>query len=266
MYLLPAIDILDGKAVRLARGDYSQVTVYNDDPSLQAQLFEEDGAEWIHVVDLDGAKSGEPQNIDVVKKILQRTNLNVEVGGGIRTLDTCRRLADAGVARLVLGTALVKDPDMAQVAREEFGPDMLSAGIDADKQDVKIEGWVQGAGVDALKLASEMGRLGYEHMMYTDISRDGMRTGIAAAAYVEMAQAFGNPVIASGGIAMLADITELARVQDAIEGVIVGRAIYEGTFSVKDAIAACEGTLQVNADYAENLEAPISLNDLKNMN
>lgn len=244
MYLLPAVDILDGKAVRLARGDYSQVTVYNDDPALQAQLFEEDGAEWLHVVDLDGARTGEPQNLDVVRRILQRTSLKVEVGGGVRSLDTCRRLADAGVARMVLGTALVKDPDMAQAAREEFGPDMLSAGIDADEHDVKVEGWVQGAGVSALELAAKMGKLGYEHMMYTDISRDGMRTGIATAAYVEMAQAFGNPVIASGGIAMLADIVELARVADDIEGVIVGRAIYEGAFSVKDAVAACAGTLQ----------------------
>ncbi len=259
MYLLPAIDILDGKAVRLERGDYSKVTVYHDDPALQAQLFEEDGADWVHVVDLDGARSGEPLNIEVVKRILQRTKLKVEVGGGVRTLDTCRRLADAGVTRMVLGTALVKDPDMAQAAREEFGPDMLSAGIDADRHDVKVEGWVQGAGVDALELASAMRDLGFEHMMYTDISRDGMRTGISTAAYVEMAQAFGNPVIASGGIAMLADIVELGRVANDIEGVIVGRAIYEGAFSVKDAVAACAGTLVQEPDFLQELEKPIEL-------
>ena len=259
MYLLPAIDILDGKAVRLERGDYAKVTVYHDDPALQAQLFEEDGADWVHVVDLDGARTGEPQNIAVIERILQRTKLKVEVGGGVRTLDTCRRLADAGVARMVLGTALVKDPDMAQAAREEFGPDMLSAGIDADRHDVKVEGWVQGAGVDALQLAATMRDFGFEHMMYTDIARDGMRTGISAAAYVEMAQAFGNPVIASGGIAMLADITELARVSDDIEGIIVGRAIYEGAFSVKDAVAACAGTLRAAADFLQDLETPIEI-------
>lgn len=263
MYLLPAIDILDGKAVRLERGDYSKVTVYQDDPALQAQLFEEDGADWIHVVDLDGAKEGEPQNLEVVKRILQRTKLKVEAGGGVRTLDTCRRLADAGVTRMVLGTALVKDPEMAQAAREEFGPDMLSAGIDADKHDVKIEGWVQGAGVDALELAGRMRDIGFEHMMYTDISRDGMRTGIASAAYVEMAQAFGNPVIASGGIAMLADIVELSRVADAIEGVIVGRAIYEGAFSVQDAVAACKGTLVQDPNFMSDLEKPLTLEDLE---
>ncbi|WP_165061352.1 1-(5-phosphoribosyl)-5-[(5-phosphoribosylamino)methylideneamino]imidazole-4-carboxamide isomerase [Adlercreutzia sp. ZJ154] len=263
MYLLPAIDILDGRAVRLARGDYSKVTVYQDDPALQAQLFEEDGAQWVHVVDLDGAKEGKPKNLDVIKRILQRTNLKVEVGGGVRSLDTCRRLADVGASRMVLGTALVKNPDMAQVAREEFGPEMLTCGIDADKHDVKVEGWVQGAGVNALELAQKMGALGFEHMVYTDIARDGMRTGISAAAYVEMSQAFGNPVVASGGIAMLADIVELARVSSAIEGVIVGRAIYEGAFSVADGIAACAGTLEFEPNFAEQLEKPLTIKDLE---
>lgn len=264
MYLLPAIDILDGKAVRLARGDYGKITVYNDDPALQAQLFEEDGATWVHVVDLDGARDGAPANLEVVQRILRLTDLKVEVGGGVRTLDTCRRLADAGVSRMVLGTALVKDPDMAQAAREEFGPDLLTCGIDADEHDVKVEGWVQGAGIDALQLAQRMGELGFEHMVYTDIARDGMRTGIAAAAYAEMARAFGNPVIASGGIAMLADIVELARISDVVEGVIVGRAIYEGAFSVSDGVAACAGTLEAQPGFAESLEQPIALEDLEN--
>ena len=263
MYLLPAIDMLDGKAVRLARGDYAKVTVYHDDPALQAQLFEEDGATWVHVVDLDGARDGAPANLEVVERILRLTSLKVEFGGGVRSLDTCRRLADAGVARMVLGTALVRDPDMAQAAREEFGPDMLTCGIDADEHDVKVEGWVQGAGVDALQLAQRMGQLGFEHLVYTDIARDGMRTGIASAAYAEMAQAFGNPVIASGGIAMLADIAELARVSDAVEGVIVGRAIYEGAFSVADGVAACKGTLEAQPGFAEALEAPLTLQDLE---
>lgn len=263
MYFLPAIDILDGKAVRLERGDYSKVTVYNDDPVLQAQLFEEDGATWIHVVDLDGAKCGELSNLAVVERILKLTDLKVEVGGGIRSMDSLKRLADAGVTRAVLGTALVKDPDLAYAAIEEFPADMLASGIDAKDGDVKVEGWVQGAECDALTLATKMADAGYTHLIYTDIARDGMKTGIAPAAYVEMAQAFRNPVIASGGIATLQDIQELAKVQDAIEGVIAGRAIYDGSFSVADGVAACDSTLESERDFLESLETPITLDELK---
>lgn len=259
MYLLPAIDILEGKAVRLARGDYDHVTVYHDDPSLQAQLFEEDGAEWLHIVDLDGAASGEPKNLAVVEKILKRTALHVEVGGGIRSLDTARRILDTGADRVIFGTALVKDPDLAQAAIEEFGSDAVVAGIDAKGGDVKVEGWVQGAEITALELATRMAQLGYEHLVYTDIVRDGMQSGVAPAAYVEMYQAFGDPVIASGGISSLADITELANVSEAIEGVIVGRALYEGAFTVADGVAACKGTLEAQPDYLQELERPISL-------
>lgn len=259
MYLLPAIDILDGRAVRLARGDYSKVTVYNDDPALQAQLFEEAGAKWIHVVDLDGARSGLQDNLEVVKKILKRTELRVEVGGGVRDMDAIERLADIGVNRVVLGTALVKDPDFAQRAIERFGSEMLACGIDAKDGDVKVEGWVEGAEISALELAQKMALLGYEHLIYTDIARDGMQTGVSPAAYVEMYQAFGNPVIASGGISSIADITELAKVSDAIEGIIAGRAIYEKSFSVAAGVAACEGELVDDPDYLEGLERPLEI-------
>ncbi len=263
MYLLPAIDLLDGEAVRLERGDYGKVTVYHDDPAEQAQLFEEDGAEWVHVVDLDGARDGVAANAGIIERILRLTSLSVEVGGGLRTLDDLRRMADLGVARMVLGTSLVTDPELAQAAREEFGPDMLAAGIDAKGGDVKVEGWVQGAGIDALELAGCMADMGYEHLIYTDIARDGMRTGIAPAAYVEMAQAFRNPVIASGGISTLEDIRALAKVSDAIEGAITGRAIYEGSFSVADGVAACRSTLEVASEGAERLERPLTLQDLE---
>lgn len=263
MYFLPAIDILDGHAVRLERGDYEKVTVYHDDPAEQAQLFEEDGATWLHVVDLDGARVGNQLNAHVIERILKLTNLHVEVGGGLRTLDDLRRMADLGVARMVLGTALVTDPDLAQAAREEFGPDMLACGIDAEGADVKVEGWVQGAGITALELATRMAEIGYEHLIFTDIKRDGMRSGIAPAAYVEIAEAFGNPVIASGGISSLADIAELAKVSHAIEGVISGRAIYDGVFSVADAVAACDRTLMDMPDRAHDLERPLILGDLE---
>lgn len=240
MYLLPAIDILDGKAVRLAKGDYNLVTVYNDDPVAQARLFEEQGASWIHVVDLDGARTGNPLNIAVVERIVRETSLSVEIGGGIRSLDTLKRLADVGAARMVLGTALVNDPDLARAAVEAVGGDGLTAGIDAKAGEVAVSGWIEGSGVAATDLARAMGEAGFRHVVYTDIARDGMQTGIDPAAYVAMAQAFGHPVIASGGVASVADIERLVPVAGSIEGVITGRAVYEGTLSVADGVAACK--------------------------
>ena len=218
MYLLPAIDLLDGRAVRLAKGDYHAVTVYNDDPAYQAQLFEEAGATWLHVVDLDGAKSGNPDNLEVVRAILARTSLKVEVGGGVRSLEAADRLLDAGATRVILGTALVRDPDFAQAAIEKFGPDALVAGIDA-------------------KAGEENG------------------------AYAKMAAAFGNPVIVSGGIATAADIRALAPIADAVEGVITGRAIYEGALTVADGVAACDGTFQLS-DQLEEEERPLTIEEL----
>ena len=243
MYLLPAIDILEGKAVRLGQGDYDRVTVYNDDPVEQAKIFEYAGATWLHMVDLDGAKSGNADNIAVVEAIMAATSLKVEVGGGIRSLATIERLVNAGASRCVLGTALVRDREFAQAAVEKYG-DMLAAGIDAKGGEVAVSGWLEGSGVDAFELARQMSALGYRHLVYTDIARDGMQTGIDEQAYVKMAAAFGHPVIASGGVAGLDDIVRLAQAEaeapGSIEGVIAGRAIYEGALIVEEAIAACE--------------------------
>nr|WP_302808764.1 1-(5-phosphoribosyl)-5-[(5-phosphoribosylamino)methylideneamino]imidazole-4-carboxamide isomerase [uncultured Adlercreutzia sp.] len=262
MYLLPAIDILDGRAVRLAKGDYDAVTVYNENPALQAQLFEEDGAEWLHVVDLNGAKSGNPDNIEVIRKILAATGLKVEVGGGVRSLEAADRLLDAGATRVILGTALVRDPDFAQAAIEKFGPDALVAGIDAKAGEAAVAGWTEGSGIAAADLAARMAKMGYEHIVYTDIARDGMQTGVENEAYAKMARAFGNPVIVSGGIATVRDILALAPIADAVEGVITGRAIYEGTLSVADGVAACNGTFQLS-DQLEEEEAPLTIEDLE---
>ena len=228
MYLLPAIDILGGKAVRLAKGDYAQVTVYNDDPIAQARAFEAAGARWLHVVDLDGAKSGAADNIAVVEGILAATDLNVEVGGGVRSIEVIERLVRAGVTRVVLGTALVRDPAFAAEAVNRFGGDALVAGIDAKDGEVAVSGWCEGSGIAAHDLAARMADMGYRHLVYTDIARDGMQTGLDPQAYVDMARAFGHPVVASGGVASVADIERLAPVASSIEGVIAGRAIYEG--------------------------------------
>ena len=238
MYLLPAIDILDGKAVRLAKGDYAQVTIYNDNPVEQAKRFEDEGASWIHVVDLDGAKSGRPENAAIVERIASATSLHVEVGGGIRSMATLASFSDAGAARMVLGTALANDPDFAREAIERYG-DALAAGIDAKGGEAKVAGWREGSGRDARELARQVAAMGYAHLIYTDIARDGMRVGIDPAAYAAMAEAFGHPVIASGGVAGAADIEALAGIADCVEGVIAGRAIYEGSLGVAEGVAAC---------------------------
>ncbi len=236
MYLLPAIDLLDGRVVRLAKGDYDQVTTYNDDPVAQARAFEAAGATWIHVVDLDGARTGEPANAAVIERIVAETQVNVEAGGGIRSLAAVERLLDAGAARVVLGTVLVRDPAFACAAVERFG-EALCAGIDAKAGEVAVAGWREGSGADALELARLVSEMGYRHLVYTDIARDGMQTGIDEQAYVRMADAFGAPVIASGGIAGIEDIERLLGVAESVEGVIAGRAVYEGALDVSQVCA-----------------------------
>lgn len=238
MQLLPAIDILEGKVVRLAKGDYNAVTVYNDSPIDQAKVFEEMGAEWIHVVDLDGARSGNPSNLPFIEDILAKTMLKVEMGGGIRTMDTLQHIWDAGVNRVVLGTSLISNLDFIREAIAKF-PTMLTAGVDARNGEVSVEGWMGGSGVAAETLIAQMRDLGFQHLVYTDISKDGMQTGLDVDTYVHLAQVFGHPVIASGGVASIADIERLAPVAGSIEGVIAGRAVYEGTLDVPLALALC---------------------------
>lgn len=239
MDLLPAIDILGGKAVRLAKGDYSKVTVYNDDPIAQARHFKEAGADWIHVVDLDGARTGAPANIAVIEGIIAETGLKIEVGGGVRDRATIDRLVEAGASRIVLGTSLVSDSAFAREALAAY-PDILTAGVDAKDGEVAVAGWEKGAGVGAEDFVAHMADLGFKHLVFTDISRDGMRTGIDAERYAHLAFIFGNPVIASGGVKDMTDLENLAKVASSIEGVIAGRAIYEGSLDVATAAAYCK--------------------------
>jgi len=241
MYLLPAIDILGGKAVRLAKGDYNAVTVYNEDPIEQARLFAEQAAEWIHVVDLDGARSGVPVNSALITKIIASSGLKVEVGGGVRSLAAIERLLKAGADRVVIGTKLITDPDFAREASSRYG-DAICAGVDARNGEVAIQGWREGAGVFASELVAELASWGIRHLVYTDISRDGMQTGIDAHAYEEIARIAGFPVITSGGVSTLDDLRNLAALpKGLIEGVIAGRAIYEGAFTVSEAVSLLEG-------------------------
>jgi phosphoribosylformimino-5-aminoimidazole carboxamide ribotide isomerase len=241
MIVFPAIDILGGRAVRLRQGDYEQVTVYNDDPVAQARIFAEQGAEWIHVVDLDGARDGVPGNIDVIGRIAAEVGLPIQTGGGIRSLETLARHRDAGVARMVLGTKLATDATFVRSAVAEFG-DAIVAGVDARDGEVQIAGWREGTRRRASELVEELRDLGVRHLVYTDISRDGMRTGVNVDAYEEISETADFPVIASGGISTLDDFRELAALgPDTVEGAVTGRALYEGAFKLKHAIRAARG-------------------------
>ena len=241
MIVFPAIDILGGRAVRLAQGDYDRVTVYNEDPIAQARQFVDAGAEWIHVVDLDGARDGVPGNIGVIERIARETGARLEVGGGVRTLETMGRLTEAGVERVVIGTKLVTDPQFVRNAVRCCG-DAVVAGVDARDGMVCVEGWREGTAASAQALVGELRELGLRHLVYTDISRDGMQTGINAPAYVGMAVSAGFPVVASGGVSTLDDVRALRELgTGVIEAVIIGRAIYEGAFTLEEALAVARG-------------------------
>lgn len=240
MILVPAIDILDGKVVRLKKGDYSQVTVYGEDPVAMVSEFEEAGASRVHIVDLDGARDGRPTSYAIVKRIVEATSMTVEVGGGIRDMETLERYLDCGATRLVLGSALVSNPDFAREAAQRHA-DNIVAGIDARDGMVAIEGWRESSSVPAAELVAELKSYGIHELVYTDISRDGTQAGIDAAAYGRLAKAAGFPVTASGGIASLDDIYALGALDaPGIDGVITGRAIYEGAFTVAQGVAACK--------------------------
>lgn len=241
MIVLPAIDLLDGKAVRLRQGDYDQVTVYNDDPADQARLWAQGGAEWIHVVDLDGARDGEPVNLDAVARITQATSAWVELGGGLRSMADLKAAFDVGVDRFVLGTALVTDPDFARAACALY-PGRVIAGVDAREGLVSIEGWRAGTIVSALELIGELKEMGIARVAYTDIARDGMGTGIDPAAYAVVTHATELPVIASGGVASLDDIVALRDSEAPVDGVILGRALYDGVFTLEQALQAAAGS------------------------
>ena len=238
MYILPAIDILGGRAVRLFQGDYDRVTVYNEDVVAQASQWVEQGAKWLHVVDLDGAREGKPINLESITRLAaQFPQLNIEVGGGIRCLETARQLFDAGVSRIILGTALVRDSALVRDMVDQFGSDRLVAGIDAREGIVAVEGWRDSSKVEAPALTRTLGVLGLRHLVFTDIARDGTQMGIQAGVYKEVALTAGFPVIVSGGVSTLEDIAAVRKAgARVVEGVIIGRALYENRFTLVQAI------------------------------
>ena len=238
MIVFPAIDILGGKAVRLAQGDYDRVTVYNEDPVAQAREFVEAGAEWIHVVDLDGARDGVPGNIDVIERIARETGARLEVGGGVRSLETMGRLTEAGVERVVIGTKLVTDPDFVRDAVRCCG-DAVVAGVDARDGMVRVEGWREGTAASAQVLVGELRDLGHAApRLHRHLARRHADRHQHAGLRGRRRQR-GFPVVASGGVSTLDDIRALAALgPGVIEGVIAGRAIYEGAFTLAEALAA----------------------------
>ena len=241
MILYPAIDLKDGACVRLRRGDMNQATVFNDDPAAQAAAFADAGFAWLHVVDLDGAFAGRPVNAAAVRAIVAAAKCPVQLGGGIRDIATMRDWIDAGVARLILGTLALRDPGAVRRACREF-PGRIAVGIDAHDGFVAVEGWAERSTIAALDLARSFEDAGVAAIIHTDIERDGLMTGVNVDATAAMARALDIPVLASGGIATIADIQALRQFEpDGIAGAIIGRALYDGGLDAAAALAAAGG-------------------------
>ena len=237
MIIYPAIDIRGGRCVRLTEGRFDAETVFADDPAEMALKWAGMGAEFLHLVDLDGALAGEGKNVPVIERILQSVNIPVQLGGGIRNLETIEKLLALGVTRLILGSAAVKNPQLVEEACKKY-PGHIAVGIDAKNGDVAIEGWGQGSGVAATELAKKMAAYGVETIIYTDISRDGMLSGVNVEATAALARACGVPIIASGGVASIEDIRRVKAVEaDGVQGCIIGKAIYTGAVDLKEALA-----------------------------
>ena len=237
MILFPAIDLKDGQCVRLKLGDMDQATVYNPDPAAQAKAFEDQGFEWLHVVDLNGAFAGESVNGAAVDAILKATRNPVQLGGGIRTLDHIENWLARGLARVILGTVAVRDPALVIEACRQF-PGKVAVGIDAKGGKVAVEGWAEASELGVIELAKKFEGAGVSAIIYTDIDRDGILAGINWASTLELANAVSIPVIASGGLASLDDISRMLEPDAArLEGAISGRALYDGRIDPSQALA-----------------------------
>ena len=238
MIIFPAIDLRGGKCVRLVQGDFDKETVYSDDPQATALKWRSLGAKFLHVVDLDGARKGSPQNLDAIKKILDAVNIPIEVGGGIRTLDDAEKLLKLGVRRVILGSVAVENISLVEAAVKNFG-DKIVVGIDARDGFVAVHGWEKSSAVKADELAKKIVAAGVKTIIYTDISKDGMLSGVNAETFSKLQKSSGAEIIASGGVKSIEDIRALKA--EKIAGVIVGKAIYTGALDLKSAIELAEG-------------------------
>ena len=237
MVLFPAIDILSGKAVRLYKGDYNAVTVYSERPWEFAEDFVDKGCSAIHIVDLDGAKSGETVNIDTVKRIAAVKGLYSEIGGGIRTMETVSRYLEAGVDRVILGTAALKDPSFLKNALREYG-DRIAVGVDLKDGKVAVKGWLETSNKDGIEFLKELEDLGVDGVIVTDISRDGAMKGTNLDLYGRIKEEVSLKVTASGGVSTIEDIVALKSM--GLYGAIIGKAYYTGAIKLKEALEALE--------------------------
>ena len=239
MEIIPAIDLKNGRCVRLYQGDFRQETVFSEDPVAVALGWQEQGCRLLHLVDLDGAADGIPANLPLIRSIVQAVEVPVQVGGGIRERSTADALLDAGVTRIVLGTAAVENPDLVEGLCRGYGGERIVVAVDARDGIVTTRGWTAGSQVSALDLAGKVRALGVSRLLYTDVSRDGTLTSPNFEANAELVRETGMKVQASGGVSTLDDIRRL--VQTCVEGVIIGTALYRGAITLPEAIEAAAG-------------------------
>ncbi len=233
MHIFPAIDLYEGKAVRLLKGDYNQMTVYSDNPSEFAKDFEKQGAEYLHIVDLEGAKNGTTPNLDTIKRIVTECSLFVEVGGGIRSMDVIDRYISAGVNRVILGTAAVTDEEFLKKAVSKY-KDKIAVGADIKDGYVAIKGWTEKSEYSCFDFCEKMQKMGVKNLICTDISKDGAMQGTNHELYRELSGRFDMNITASGGVSTISDVIKLSQL--GIYGAIIGKAYYTGAISIKEAI------------------------------
>lgn len=242
MIIFPAIDIKDGKVVRLLQGKFDEVTQYSTDPVTMAKQWEDQGAEWLHVVDLDGAKTGEIKNLEIILDIAKTLKIPVEMGGGVRRKEDIKNLLEGGVSRAILGTKIVEDRQFLKDAIDEWGK-KIAVSLDCSNGYVAQRGWTETSDIKALDLVKELENMGLSCLVYTDIARDGMLTGPNFEALTEILNATNISVIASGGVSNLEDIKKLSKLtSQGLIGAITGKAIYEGKLELQEAISVTRGT------------------------
>ena len=238
MIILPAIDLFGGSAVRLLKGDYAQMTIYDPDPVNTALKFAEEGAEWVHIVDLEGARSGEAVNLPTVMRIRDACGLKCEVGGGVRSLGMIERYLGAGVERVILGTSATTQEGFAASAVSTFGSEHVAAGVDIRDGRVSVKGWLEDSGLDAFDFCRKMQDAGVRVIICTDISRDGAMKGTNTGLYAKMSSSLDAKIIASGGVSSLDDVKALAGL--GLYGAIIGKAYYTGAVKISEAIEAAK--------------------------
>ena len=253
MEIIPAIDLLNGKCVRLNQGNYNQVTKFNSDPVKQAQTWEREGAQRLHLVDLDGAKTGEPINDQIIKEIKKSISIPIQLGGGIRKADRAKELLDIGIDRIILGTIAIENPELVKLLSQEY-PKRIAVGIDAKKGKVATRGWLKQSEKSSIELAKQLNELELAAIISTDISTDGTLKGPNVKALREIAEISINPVIASGGIGSIADLISLADLaNEGVEAIIVGRALYDGSIDLKEALLS-QKNLTIQDSFSDKKE------------